>query len=162
MTAATATQEAFVEAEYMTAATATQKTFFLRFLLEELGLNVSTPIVLKEDNKACISFSGPPGNHRNSKHIDSCHHIVRERVQRGDMSMEYIETKFQLADIFHNAMDTVTFLKFRDILVVFGSTLNLLAKKSKESEVERGEEPAKKKQKKQFIVLEIFIFILTR
>ena len=44
-----------MEAEYMAAATATQEAFWLRFLLEELGLNVTTPIVLKKDNKACIS-----------------------------------------------------------------------------------------------------------
>ena len=40
-----------MEAEYMAAATATQEAFWLRFLLEEMGLNVATPIVLREDNK---------------------------------------------------------------------------------------------------------------
>ena len=36
-----------MKAEYMAAATVTQGAFWLRFLLEELGLNMSTPIVLK-------------------------------------------------------------------------------------------------------------------
>ena len=137
-----------MEAEYMAAATATQEAFWLRFLLEELGLNVSTPIVLKEDNKACISFSDHPGNHRNSKHIDYRHHFVREGVQRGDISMEYIETKFQLADIFTKALDTITFIKFRDMLVVSASTLNLVVKKAKETKASESEEPAQKKQRK--------------
>ena len=77
---------------------------------------MSTPIVLKEDNKACISFSDHPGNRRNSKHIDYRHHFVREGFQGGDISMEYIETKFQLADIFTKALDAATFIKFRDML----------------------------------------------
>ena len=59
-----------MEAEYMAAATATQEAFWLTFQLEELGLNVATPIVLKEDKKACISFSDHPDNHCNSIHID--------------------------------------------------------------------------------------------
>ena len=77
-----------MEAEYMAAAAATQEAFWLRFLLEEMGLNVSTPIVQKEDNKACISFSDHPGEHRNSKHIDYCHHFVTEGGQCRDISME--------------------------------------------------------------------------
>ena len=100
--------------------------------MEELGLNVATPIVLKEDNKACISFSDHPGNHRDSKHIDYCHHFVREGAQRGDITIEYIETKFQLADTFTKALDATTFIKFRDMLVVSASTLNLVTEKNKE------------------------------
>ena len=72
---------------------------------------MSTPILLKEDNKACISFSDHPGNHRNSEHFDYRHHFVRQGVKRGDINMEYIETKFQLADIFTKALEAVTFIK---------------------------------------------------
>ena len=111
-------------------------------------MNVTTPIVLKEDNKACISFSDHPGNHSNSKHVDCRHHFVREGVQRGDISMEYIETQFQLADIFTKALDAVTFIKFRDMLVVSASTLNLVVKKAKEPKEDSSEEPAEKKQRK--------------
>ena len=62
--------------------------------------------------------------------------------------MEYIETQFQLADIFTKALDAATFIKFRDMLVVSGSKLNLVVKKNKEPEIEKTEEPAQKKQKK--------------
>ena len=59
--------------------------------------------------------------------------------------MEYIETQFQLAGIFTKALDAATFIKFRDMLVVSGSTLNFVVKKSKEPEVDESEEPAEKK-----------------
>ena len=72
-----------MEAEYMAAATATQGAFWLRFLLEKMGLDVAIPIVQKEDNNACTSFSDHPGNHRDSRHIDYRHPLVREGVQRG-------------------------------------------------------------------------------
>ena len=46
------------------------------------SLNVAIPIVLRQDNKACISFAEHPRNHYNSKHIDYIHHFEREGVQR--------------------------------------------------------------------------------
>ena len=61
----------------MMAATTTQEAFWLRFLLEKIGVSVATPIVLKKDSKASISFSGHSGNHHNSRNIDYRHHFVR-------------------------------------------------------------------------------------
>ena len=139
-----------MEAEYMAAATATQEAFWLRFLLEEMGLNVTTPIVLREDNKACISFADHPGNHRNSKHIDYRHHFVREGVQRGDIAMEYVTTAEQLADIFTKALDPILFIKFRDRLVVSRATLNIIEKIEKRkvpAAAAEAEEPDKKKKR---------------
>ena len=109
----------------MAAATATQEAFWLRFLLVEMGPNIATPIVLREDNKACISFADHPGNHRNSKNIDYRHHFVREGVQRGDIAMQYVTTAEQIADIF-TKVDPVTFIKFKDCLVASRSKLNII------------------------------------
>ena len=107
-----------------------------------MELDVSTRMILKEDNKACI-------NHRNSNHIDYRHHFVREGVQRGDISKDYIEkTQFQIVDIFTKALDAVTSIKLRDILVVSVSILNLNAKNSEESVEKKSDEPVEKKQKK--------------
>ena len=106
-------------------------------------MNVTTPIVLKEDNKAYISFSDHPGNHRNSKHIDYCHHFVRDELHRGDNSMKYIETKFQIADIFPKVLDVVPFINFKDMLMVSG-----IVKKAKEPKESKSEEIVEKKQRK--------------
>ena len=130
-----------MEAEYMAAATATQEAFWLRFPLEEMELNVATPIVLREEKKACISFADHPGNRRNSKHIDYIHHFVKEGVQRGDIAMQYVMTAERIADIFTKALDPVTFIKYRDCLVVSKATLNIIEK------VLKGKEPKKKKRK---------------
>ena len=89
--------------EYMTATSAAQEAFWLRFLLEEMGLNLTTPTVLREDNKARISFSGHPGNRHNSKRMDYRHHFVREGVPRVDIAMQYVTTAGQIANIFPKA-----------------------------------------------------------
>ena len=45
-----------MEAEYMAACAATQESLWLAMLLEQMGIEFSKPIVLKEDNQACIDF----------------------------------------------------------------------------------------------------------
>ena len=62
--------------------------------------------------------------------------------------MENIETKFQLDDIFTQALDAATFIKFRDMVIVSASTFNLVVKKVKEPKEDSSEEPAEKKQRK--------------
>ena len=79
-----------------------------------------------EDNKACISFSEHPGNHRNSKHINYRNHFVREGVQRGDIKLVYVETLKQIADILTKALDPEKFVMFWDALVVSRSLLKII------------------------------------
>ena len=65
--------------------------------------------------------------------------------------MGYIETQFQLAEIFTEARDADTFIKFRDMMVVSASTLNLVVKKIMELEMNKSAElaePAERKQRK--------------
>ena len=73
---------------------------------------------------------------------------MREGVQYGDISIEYTETQFQLADIFTKALDAATFIKFRDMIVVSTPTLNLVVKKAKEPRENNSKKPAEKKQRK--------------
>ena len=98
-----------MEAEYMAACAATQESLWLAMLLEQMGIEVSKPIVLKEDNQACIDFSKNPGNHKRSKHIDCRYHFVRERVASGDIVLQWIPTTEQIADIFTKALDVGPF-----------------------------------------------------
>ena len=107
-----------MEAEYMAASAAAQEALWLRMILEELGISLDKPLILREDNKSAISFSEHPGEHRRTKHIDYRHHFVRERVQKKDIRLDYIDTEDQLADILTKALDTNRFLKLRDMLVV--------------------------------------------
>eukprot|EP01031_Cornospumella_fuschlensis_P026641 gene26641-32192_t len=95
-----------MEAEYMAASAAAQEALWLRMILEELGISLDKPLILREDNKSAISFSEHPGEHRRTKHIDYRHHFVRERVQKKDIRLDYIDTEDQLADILTKALDT--------------------------------------------------------
>ena len=42
-------------------------------LIEQVGLKVDKPPVIREDNHACIAFSEDPGEHKRTKYIDYRH-----------------------------------------------------------------------------------------
>jgi hypothetical protein len=106
-----------MEAEYMAACAAAQEALWLRMLLLDLGVDMVKPISLKEDNQAAIAFSKNPGDHKRSKHIDIRYHFVRERVAAGELTLDYIPTECQLADIFTKALDVTVFKRLRVLLL---------------------------------------------
>ena len=106
-----------MEAEYMAACAAAQEALWLRMLLTDLGVDTVKPISLKEDNQAAIAFSKNPGDHKRSKHIDTRCHFVREKVASGELTLDYILTDAQLADIFTKVLDVTIFKRLRVLLL---------------------------------------------
>ena len=106
-----------MESEYYAVCKTTQEALYLRMLCEETGISVDRPLVIKEDNKSCISFSKDPGSHKRTKHIDYRHFFVRDQVNDGEITLDYVESEFQLADLFTKAFDTKRFQFLRDQVV---------------------------------------------
>jgi methyl coenzyme M reductase subunit D len=52
--------------------------------------------------------------HKRTKHIDVKYHFVRERVETGEIKVEYIPTDQQLADIFTKPLQKQRFETLRD------------------------------------------------
>lgn len=57
-----------------------------------------------------------PVQHCKTKHIDICHHFIRDIVQKGKVELFYILTSDQLAYIFTKALDEKTMNKLIDDL----------------------------------------------
>ena len=106
-----------MESEYYAVCKTTQEALYLRMLCEETGISVDKPLIMKEDNKSCISFSKDPGSHKRTKHIDYRHFFVRDQVNDGEIKLDYVESEFQLADLFTKASDTKRFQYLRDQVV---------------------------------------------
>ncbi|OWZ33152.1 hypothetical protein C356_05475 [Cryptococcus neoformans c45] len=94
------TASSTMEAEYIAASEATREVIWLRNLLQELYLPQVGPSTLLVDNEAAINLSKNPLLHGKSKHIDIRYHVIRERVELGDLTVEYIPTAQQRADVF--------------------------------------------------------------
>ena len=99
-----------MEAEYMAASAATQEAMWQARLLEQMGMRVDLPIKLYEDNKSAIMFTDHPGDHRNTKHIDTRKEFARDAQNQGIIEMVFVPTAEQLADGMTKALPYPTFL----------------------------------------------------
>ena len=52
------------------------------------------------DNTSVICLTKNPVNHSRTKHIEIRHHFIRDHVLQGNVEVRYVQTEYQLADIF--------------------------------------------------------------
>jgi uncharacterized beta-barrel protein YwiB (DUF1934 family) len=76
------------------------------------------PTVIHCDNQSCIKLSENPVFHDRSKHIEMRYHFVRDIVQKNILSIQYVSTTEQTADILTKPLSLTKFVYFRDKLGV--------------------------------------------
>ncbi len=89
------------EAEFVAAATTVKESLWLRKLMAEFRGNMQ-PVQLMGDNQATVKLikQNSAGQRGRSKHIDIQYQFIRDRWQRGDLNVMYVESRNQLADMF--------------------------------------------------------------
>ncbi|KAL4038612.1 hypothetical protein IC575_002234 [Cucumis melo] len=105
------------EAEYCSLATTTVDLYWIRQLLCDLHVPLKTSPTLWCDNVSAISLAHNPVFHARTKHIEIDYHFVRKKVLRKDISIRYIFSNNQLADILTKPLLSPTFLHLRDKLL---------------------------------------------
>ena len=106
------------EAEYIVASVASREAVWLRKLLSDLYSVELEPTVIHCDNQSCIKRSESPMFHDRSKHIEMRYHYVQDMVQKNILSIHYVPTTEQTADIFTKPLSLRKFVYFRDNLGV--------------------------------------------
>ena len=107
------------EAEYIAAASCCSQVLWIKQQLVDYSVSCSE-IVIHCDNTSAINLSKNPIQHSKSKHIDIKHHFLRDHVQKGDIQLIYLDTKYQIADIFTKPLLDE---RFKDLI----KTLNMLS-----------------------------------
>lgn len=110
------------EGEYMSTTMATCEAIFLRRLCNELGFEQSATTIFV-DNQSAMDLARNPVHHSRTKHIEVRHHFIREKLESGEVTLEYKPTADQTADIFTKPLPAVKFLKFRDDLGIVASPI---------------------------------------
>ncbi|KAL6334010.1 hypothetical protein AAG906_000061 [Vitis piasezkii] len=75
-------------------------------------MNQGTMVVLC-DNTSAINISKNPILHSRTKHIDIRHHFIRDLVEDKVVSLEYVPTEGQIADILTKPLDVSKFESLR-------------------------------------------------
>jgi hypothetical protein len=104
------------EAEYIAACDACTEAVWLRKLISGLFDQVSDSTVIFCDNQSCVKLSENPVFHDRSKHIEIKYYYIRDRVQKGEVKLQYISIDEKITDILMKPLSKGKFVYFRDKL----------------------------------------------
>ena len=101
-----------MECEYMAACAAAQEAVWLIQLLKEFTCNFFHPVILFEDNKACLEFVKNNNNAKRSKHIDVRYHFISDLERDKVITLSTsVRSQDNLADIMTKPLDKTTFAR---------------------------------------------------
>ena len=104
------------EAEYIALASAAQESVWLQELLSSIKEPRAKPPTISEDNKSAICLAKNPPYHGRAKHIDIKHHFIRQRVQAGNIKLEFCKSENMVVDMVTKGLNMVQFAKLRDMV----------------------------------------------
>ncbi|MCO5607299.1 hypothetical protein L7F22_061492 [Adiantum nelumboides] len=104
------------EAEYMAVFTATVECVWLIRPMADLGVRQDTTNTIYTDSQSAFKIARNPVFHARTKHIEVHYHYVKERLSAGEISLAYLSTQDNLADLFTKALSREKFKAFRKAL----------------------------------------------
>uniref|UniRef100_A0A2N9EVL6 Integrase catalytic domain-containing protein n=1 Tax=Fagus sylvatica TaxID=28930 RepID=A0A2N9EVL6_FAGSY len=113
------------EAEYRAMAVTTADLYWIRMLLQDLHVPLASPPTLWCDNVGALALASNPVFHARTKHIEVDYHFIREKVANKDMTIRFISTGDQIADIFTKGLSTTRFSFLRAKLLVIPCPISL-------------------------------------
>ena len=103
------------EAEYMSLSDTCRQLVWMHSFLKELGMPVGA-IPLCEDNQGAICNASNPVQEKQTKHIDIRFHYIQEKVSEGQVSLYFVTTDKNSADMFTKNLSRDSFLRCRSHL----------------------------------------------
>ena len=106
------------EAEYIALANAVQEAKFLMQLCLDMKVGIKEgKSLIMIDNQGAMNLAKNPVQHQRSKHIDIKYHFIRSEIQEGRISLEYIPTEENVADVFTKPVSRVKLESFRGTML---------------------------------------------
>ena len=93
------------DAEFMALSDTSREVLYVQNLLLEIGfLEEDTTLPIFGDNRGAISLANTPGCTQKSKHLDVRYFFVQQKVEEGRISVHWVVTTEQLADLLTKAL----------------------------------------------------------
>ncbi|MCO5597628.1 hypothetical protein L7F22_051709 [Adiantum nelumboides] len=104
------------EAKNMAIFTTTVECVWLRRLMADLGVGQVIANTIYTDNHSALAVARNPIFHARTKNIEVHYHYVRERLSAREISLAYVPTQDNLADLFTKALSHEKLEAFRKAL----------------------------------------------
>ncbi|GKD11374.1 hypothetical protein Tco_1191059 [Tanacetum coccineum] len=91
------------EAEYVSLSTFCAQVIYMRTQLLDYGFRYNK-IPMYYDSQSAIAISYNPVQYSRTKHINIRYHIIKKHVEKGTIELYFVETEYQLADLFTKAL----------------------------------------------------------
>jgi len=88
------------EAELIAAEECSTYVVWMRLLCRNLGIWVSGPSTLSQDNKSAVIIANNGGTFKRTKHMIGKMSYLKDRIRLGDLVLKYVPTRDMLADMF--------------------------------------------------------------
>ncbi|KAJ9539003.1 LOW QUALITY PROTEIN: hypothetical protein OSB04_031736 [Centaurea solstitialis] len=96
------------KAEYVAAASCCSQVLWMKTQLLDYGYKLKrVPIYC--DSESAIAITSNPVQHSKTKHIDIRYHFIKDNVEKGNIEMFFVQTDYQLADLFTKPLDEKRF-----------------------------------------------------
>lgn len=106
------------ESEYRALANTASEVIWLKNMLQEINVHVTSPPALLRDNNSAIFLSQNLVSHKRAKHIDIDCHFICDLVSAGKLHTKFIPSHLQLADIFTKSLPRPAFEFLRSKLCI--------------------------------------------
>ncbi|XP_050207277.1 uncharacterized mitochondrial protein AtMg00810-like [Mercurialis annua] len=104
------------EVEYRDIASTTCEIVWLRWSLADMGVSLRRPTPLHCDNKSAIQIAHNSVFYERTKHIEIDCHITRHHHQNGTLTLPFVSSSLQLADLFTKSLSSSRFRFLTDKL----------------------------------------------
>ena len=103
------------EAEYMGLSQSIKEILWIKGLLQDLKEDDGAQLLC--DNQSAIHIASNPSDGKGrTKHVDIRYHFCKNAIANGEVSVDYVPTKSNAADIFTKALGKQAFLHLRTLL----------------------------------------------
>lgn len=101
------------DAEYVALSTCSNSAVWLQHLYQYvMGFALEKPLKIYSDNNAALAIATNDAVTNANKHIELRFHIIKDRIKRGLIQLEYVSTDHQLADIMTKNLGTLKHKEF--------------------------------------------------